>query len=294
MTKVLILGGAGMLGHKAYQVFSNEMETYVTFRNYDERIRSLKLFKDHAVIQNVDVFRLESVEKAISRVRPDFVLNCVGIIKQRKEAKNARESIYINALFPHLLAGCCEQAGAKLLHVSTDCVFSGTKGMYREEDISDAEDLYGRSKYLGELNYGNCLTLRTSIIGHELSGGVSLIDWFLSQKGKVVNGYTNAIYSGFPTVLFSRELLRIINNFPTLKSLYHVSSEKISKFRLLSIVRDVYQVPVELKPYEDFRCDRSLDSTRYRERTQLQLLSWESMIQMMYEDYRTTEQWSKQ
>jgi dTDP-4-dehydrorhamnose reductase len=294
MTKVLILGGSGMLGHKAYQVFSKEMETYVTFRNYDERIRSLKLFKDHSVIQNVDAFRFDSVEMAISRVRPDFVLNCVGIIKQRKEAKNARESIYINALFPHLLAECCEQAGSKLLHVSTDCVFSGDKGMYREEDISDAEDLYGRTKYLGELNDSNSLTLRTSIIGHELSEGISLIDWFLSQKGEVVNGYTNAIYSGFPTVVFSRELLRIIKNFPTLKGLYQVSSEKISKFQLLSIVRDIYQVPVELKPYGDIRCDRSLDSTRYRERTQLQLLSWENMIHMMHEDYKTTEQWSKQ
>ena len=172
-----------MLGHKAFQVFSHYFETAATFRHFDARLRSTGLFPESQVIDGVNANDLATVRSAVQQFRPNCVLNCVGIIKQLKEAKEARASIYTNALFPHLLAELCGDLGARLIHVSTDCVFSGRRGHYTEQDQSDAEDLYGRTKFLGEVDYAHALTVRTSIIGRELFSNLSLVDWFLAQKG---------------------------------------------------------------------------------------------------------------
>jgi dTDP-4-dehydrorhamnose reductase len=280
-----VLGGGGMLGHKIYQILSNEFNTFVTFRDFNDKLKSLKIFNENNTLNYVDAFKIESVEKAVQLISPDVVINCIGIIKQLKDSKNSRVSIYINSLFPHLLSEICDKYKAKLIHFSTDCVFSGKSGNYSEEDIADAADLYGRTKYLGEVNYENTLTIRTSIIGHELFDNFSLVDWFLSNKNGIVNGFTNAIYTGFPTILISKEIARIIKDFPELNKTYQISSKKISKFDLLKIINEVYCANVDIQPLGDFYCDKSLSSERYISKTNFQIPGWLEMVQEMYEDY---------
>jgi dTDP-4-dehydrorhamnose reductase len=285
MAKILVLGGGGMLGHKIYQACSKQHDTYVTLRKYDSSFRKKELFEENKVLTNVDAMHIESIYDAINKVKPDIILNCIGIIKQLKEAKDYSISIYINSLFPHLLSDYIGE-NAKLIHISTDCIFSGKTGNYKDNDFSDAEDLYGRTKYLGEVNASNCLTLRTSIIGHELQSSHSLIDWFLSQNNKNVKGYLNAIYTGFPTITLSNEIIRIIDQFPNLSGVLNISSEKISKYHLLGIVKNTYGLNIDLQPFEEFFCDRSLDSRLYRETTGFVPKNWEEMIEEMYHDYK--------
>jgi len=288
MTKVLILGGDGMLGHKAYQVFSKEFDTYATFLDFNDRLEQTNIFNKNRIFNNVNAFDFDSIGKAFTISKPDFIFNCIGIIKQLKESKNHKTSIYINSLLPHLLADLCDKENSKLIHISTDCIFSGKIGNNKENDFSDAEDLYGKTKYLGEVNYGKSLTVRTSIIGHELFSNLSLVDWFLSQKNKVVYGYTNAIYTGFPTVVFCNEIKRIIKDYPKLSGLYNLSSGLISKYDLLNIINDVYQLNVEIIPNDDYFCDRSIDSTKYKELTHFTTATWNILIKEMYNDYIIT------
>lgn len=283
--KILILGGSGMLGHKAYQILSKEFDTFVTFNDYNDSIKKIELFDEKKIFTNCDAFDYASIEKIITQIKPDYIFNCIGIIKQLKESKNPKITIYINSLLPHLLQDTCERTGTKLIHITTDCVFSGKKGNYVETDISDAEDLYGRTKFLGEVSYGNALTIRTSIIGHELFTNYSLVDWFLSRRNETIGGYLNAIYTGFPTVVLCREIIRIIKEFPELHGLYHISAERISKFELLNIINKVYKLNITIVGNADFYCDRSLDSNLYRKITGFQPTTWEDMIIDMYNDY---------
>lgn len=284
MTRVLVLGGGGMLGHKAFQVLSGEFDTWVTFRRFDEKLRKTGLFPADRVIDGVDASDLATVQRAVDRVAPDVVINCIGIIKQLAEAKNARISIRINALLPHELADICRARGARLIHISTDCVFSGRKGGYTDDDPSDAEDLYGRSKFLGEVATEGALTLRTSIIGRELFTDVSLVDWFLGRHDEAVRGFTNAIFSGFTSIALSREIARVIRDYPSLSGRYNVSAEPMDKYHLLLLLREAYGTSVEIEPHADFRCDRSLDSRRYRAATGFVPPSWPEMIREMAED----------
>jgi dTDP-4-dehydrorhamnose reductase len=230
-----------------------------------------------------------SVQKVLLKYKPDIVINCIGVIKQLPAAKDHLQCIEINALFPHRLAKVCEEIGARLIHISTDCVFSGKKGMYTEDDFPDCDDLYGRTKLLGEVDYPHAVTLRTSIIGHELKSNVSLVDWFLSQEGKV-KGYTKAIYTGFPTV----ELARIITDYVIpnreLAGLYHVSSDPISKYDLLRLVVKQYNKKIKIEPDGDFFCDRSLDSSRFRATTGYRPPSWEELVTLMHDDFMKIEE----
>jgi dTDP-4-dehydrorhamnose reductase len=289
--KILILGGDGMLGHKAYQVFSKDFDTWATFLDFNESLRQTGIFDEKKVFSKIDVFQFDSLMKVIDEVRPDFIFNGIGMIKQREEAKIPKVPIYLNSLFPHLLAEYCEKTGPKLIHVSTDCVFSGEKGNYVEDDFPDAEDFYGRTKFLGEINYGNALTLRTSLIGRELFSGVSLVDWFLAQENKSVHGYVNAIYTGLTTIAFCYELKRMMIEFSELRGLYHLSSEKINKFQLLCLIQDLYGLHIEIQPDYDFFCDRSLDSTKYRNLTKFVPHSWEEMIKEMFLDPTPYKRW---
>jgi dTDP-4-dehydrorhamnose reductase len=282
--RLLVLGGAGMLGHKAFQVLSEQFDTMVTFRRFDDRLRRTGLFADERVIPGVDATDLESVRSALDAARPDCVLNCVGVIKQLEAKTQPKLLIQINALFPHLLAELCAERGTRLIHLSTDCVFSGRKGAYTEDDASDAEDLYGRTKYLGEVSYPGSLTLRTSIVGRELFTNLSLVDWFLSQRGGTVRGYTNAVFTGLTTQALSREIGRVVRAFPELSGIYHVSAARISKCELLLLLRRTYRIDVTVEPYDDFRCDRSLDSSRYRSATGFQPPSWDAMVDEMAQD----------
>jgi len=240
-TRILILGASGMLGHTLVSEFAehSDLDVYATMRSNNVTKKFLPPHQLKRIIENIDVESIESVPEVIRKLQPDIVINCIGIIKQLPEANNQILSININSLFPHKLALFCKDHGVRLIHFSTDCVFSGDKGNYFEKNFSDAKDLYEKTKHLGEVNYPHCITLRTSIIGHELSRKVGLVEWFLSQEGKT-DGFKNAIYSGFPTFEMARIIYEYVIPNKDLHGLYHVSSDPISKYNLLRLISGTY------------------------------------------------------
>ncbi len=281
-TKVLVLGATGMLGNAVFRYLSDDPQLLVwgTLQNPGGK----RFFADNLhpfLIASINVLDFDTLAGAFEKVRPDVVINCIGLIKQLADANDPLSALPINALLPHRLAKLCALSGARLIHVSTDCVFSGRKGMYTEADPSDAEDLYGKSKYIGEVHDAPyAITLRTSIIGHELSSRVGLIEWFLAQEDSV-KGYAKAIFSGLPTV----ELARIMRTFvlpnPVLSGLYQVSAAPIDKYSLLKLVADIYQKTIAIVPDERVCIDRSLDSTRFRQATGYVPPSWPELILTM-------------
>ena len=282
--KVLILGANGMLGHKLYQVLGERFDVRGTIRSGFGSVAGFGIFDPGRMVPGLDVTDEQALEQVIAGLRPDVVINAVGVIKQKPSSKDVETALTINAIVPHRLAALSERYGYRLVCISTDCVFKGDRGGYKEADPPDALDLYGQSKHWGEVSDGNCLTLRTSIIGHELATSHSLIDWFFSSRGGKVKGFRRAIYSGFPTVTFSKILAKIIEEFPELCGLYHVSSDPIDKCSLLELVRSSASLDIEIEPDDDFVIDRSLNSNRFREATGFTPSSWEQMIQEMCSD----------
>jgi dTDP-4-dehydrorhamnose reductase len=284
-TKVLILGATGMLGHTLLRHLSirPELAVFATVRSSNGLDRWFSGDLLERIHPGVDADNVDSVLRVLGEVRPEVVINCIGVIKQLASAKDPLVTIPINTLFPHRLALACKAAGSRLIHISTDCVFSGAKGMYTENDPSDADDLYGKSKYLGEVDYPHCVTLRTSIIGHELNTCCSLIDWFLAQE-EPVKGFTRAIYTGFPTVEMARIIAEYVIPHESLRGLYQVSSEPISKYDLLQLVAEQYGKRITIAPFDGFSCDRSLDSTRFKAATGYVPPKWPDMIREMYSD----------
>ena len=273
-----------MLGHKLYEKLQNEFEVWTTLRSDFEKYRKIGLFDPERVLQNVDVESEQAISEAVAQVKPDVIINAAGIIKQVPTSKNVIKTLNVNSIFPHRLAELAKTAQARLITVSTDCVFSGKKGNYAESDAADALDLYGRSKWLGEVQAENCLTIRTSIIGRELDTTHSLIEWFLSQKGKTIKGYVNATYTGFPTVVLSELIGEIIKNHPALEGLYHVSTEPISKYEMLCMIRDELELDIEIEPFEDFFMDRSLRGERFAAATGLNMPDWKTLIRRFAAD----------
>lgn len=286
MVKVLISGVTGMLGHTLFTRLSERdgLEIFATARSMEGLSRWFDQELLAKIRGNVDANNFDTIVRVIEDLKPDVVINCIGIIKQLPAAKDPITTITINALLPHRIALACKAAGTRMIHISTDCVFDGAKGNYSENNQSNATDLYGRTKFLGEVYYPHCVTLRTSIIGHELKGKHGLIEWFLAQKGKV-RGFTNAIYSGFPTVEIARIISEYVITNTDLKGLYHVSSDPISKYDLLKLVAKRYKKRIEIEPYDDFRLDRSLDSTLFRSITGYTPPSWPELIDSMYRNY---------
>jgi len=282
--KVLVIGGGGMLGHKLVQTLGGKFELWTTLRTDFGRYEDIGIFDEQKVFENIDVEDFTAVKRVIQDLNPAVIINAIGIIKQLPSAKNVIATLTVNSIFPHRLAEISSQTGARLITFSTDCVFNGKRGRYTETDVSNTEDLYGKSKNLGEVTTENCLTIRTSIIGRELNTAHSLIEWFLSNEGKSVRGFTKAIYTGFPTLIMAEMIGDLIENYPQLQGLYHVSSEPISKYDLLNLVKDAYRIDVEIVPDNDFEIDRSLDSTRFREATGFQPSSWRDMINKMAAD----------
>lgn len=282
--RVLILGGSGMLGHKLWQLFHERFETMVTFRQSASAYSRYGLFDQERSIGDVSAGDFDAVTKAFARGRPEVVVNCIGIVKQDAAAKDPLTSINVNALFPHRLAELCRASGARLIHLSTDCVFSGRAGNYDEGAPSDAEDLYGRTKLLGEVSGANCLTLRTSMIGRELSGSQGLVEWFLSQEGKTVRGFRRAVFSGFTTQALAETIAWIIESHPQLEGVWHVAAEPITKFDLLMLIRERANLSIEIEPDDTFLCDRSLNAARFRQATGFVPPTWSDMISKMFQD----------
>lgn len=276
--RILILGGDGMLGHQLLKYLQPRHETKVTLRQDLIAYSSTGLFDKGNSYDATDIRSFERLVEVMADFQPQAVINAVGIVKQRPDAKESIPSLEINALLPHRLAVLCKGIGARLMHLSTDCVFSGKKGNYLESDPSDAGDLYGKTKYLGEVHEANSLTLRTSIIGRELSRHTSLLDWFLAQTG-TVKGFTNAIYTGFTTLEMSRIIEKMLLEFPDASGVYQVSSEPINKYELLLLFREKLGHKIDIIPDNTFCCDRSLNSTRFRTEFNYTPPSWPAMIE---------------
>lgn len=281
--RILVLGASGMLGNAMVRLLAQDtsLEVFGTLRSASGR-RFFASALHERLISGIDVENQDSLVRLFAELKPQVVVNCVGLVLQLAEAKDPLKALPINAMLPHRLAGLCDLAGARLVHISTDCVFSGSKGNYRESDFSDAIDLYGMSKFLGEVSYPHCLTLRTSLIGHELAGDHGLINWFLSQEGSV-KGYRRAIFSGLPTV----ELARIVREFilprGDLAGLYHVASAPIAKYDLLKLVAEAYGKAIEIVPDDQVVIDRSLNADRFREATSYVPPPWPELVRRMHE-----------
>ncbi len=281
---ILILGATGMLGHKLMQELSGKFDVVGTVRGNATKYAANPIIAQMPLHGDVQAESFDSVIGALASIRPDVIINCIGIIKQRPSAKSPLPSIAINALFPHRLAMLCKAMGTRLIHIGTDCVFSGRKGNYTEDDIPDAEDLYGRTKLLGEVAYPGSLTIRTSIIGRELFSKLGLIEWFMSKRGGNVQGFAGAIYTGFTTQAMASIIGEIIEKHPDLCGLWHVSSDPISKYDLLNLVNHKFKLGIVVEKNTEFSCDRSLDSTRFRSFTGFMPPTWEEMITQMADD----------
>jgi dTDP-4-dehydrorhamnose reductase len=297
LMRVLILGGEGMLGHKVFQVLSQRFETYATFRDARGPWATFPMYavaEPDRLLGGVDALDFPSVVRAFGKAKPEVVINCIGIIKQLKEASDPIISLTLNSLFPHHLADLCQAIGARLFHISTDCVFSGRKGNYTEDDVPDAEDLYGRTKLLGELNRPGCLTIRTSIFGRDFLKQTALLEWFLSHRGGQVKGYKNAIYTGFPTQALARIIGDLIADYPQLWGLCQIASRPISKHDLLVKIRNAMRLDIEIEPYDDPPCDRSLNADRFVAATGYRIPEWDELIAELAADPTPYDEWKRQ
>ena len=284
---VLVLGAGGMLGNAIFRLFADDRRyataTFGTLRSAS-KARYFTADQRGKLIEDVDVMSDTGLGAVFADTEPSIVINCVGIIKQQEAARDPLTALAINAMLPHRLARHCEEAGARLIHMSTDCVFSGRTGMYTEDDFPDANDLYGRTKYLGEMSYANTVTLRTSIIGHELGSRFSLIEWFLAQT-ESVRGYSKAIFSGLPTIEIARVIRDFVIENPDLSGTYHLSSDAISKNDLLTMVAKIYGKQISVIPDEAVDIDRSLDSCRFRAATGYAPAAWSDLVKEMRHDH---------
>jgi len=284
MTRILIFGATGMLGHKLMQILSGRYAVTGTLRGDASVLSGNPIFSGIQMLGNTHADDLTSIGKAIETTDADVIINCIGIVKQLPAAQDPLASIAVNALFPHQLAAICRSKNIRLIHVSTDCVFSGKRGCYTEDDLSDAEDLYGKTKFLGEVGYPGCLTIRTSIIGREMGTSHALVEWFLSQQGKIVPGYKNAIFSGLTTNTLAGIMGELIASYPSLHGVLQVASRPVSKYDLLVLIKKVYGLQIEIVPDETVVSNRSLDAGKFRKETKIKVPSWEYMIEEMYRD----------
>lgn len=284
--RLLILGGTGMLGHQLWRHFSSKFpETYTTIRGACSDYKTDDLLSSNNVIESVDARRFEYLKGVIAGVHPDIILNCIGITKRREEEGNHIDSIILNSLLPHELAEWGESQGAKIVNFSTDCVFDGIQGNYREDSPTNATDLYGKTKALGEILGENLLTIRSSFIGQELQDGTELFEWFLAQT-VTVKGFRNAIYTGLTTIELGRIVERLIVEYPECSGLYQISSTPISKYELLKLIRTKLLLDIEILPDDIYHCDRSLNSEKFRKEFSYSPPPWEDMIAELANDYK--------
>lgn len=280
--KILVLGASGMIGSAMVRVLgeNSAWEIFGTLRSADAKRFFLPAVAGK-LLPGVDIDNQDALLRVFLQVRPDVVINCIGLTKHHKESDDPVLAIPINALLPHRIAEVCAVARARLIHVSTDCVFSGLKGSYVEGDPADARDVYGKTKFLGEVDYPHAVTLRTSTIGHEFQSTHGLLEWFLSQEGKC-KGFERAIFSGLPSTVFAQVVRDVVIPRTDLSGLYHVGAEAINKYELLRLIAKVYGKSIEVIRDESFAIDRSLDSGLFSRKTGYIAPSWPELIQSMY------------
>jgi dTDP-4-dehydrorhamnose reductase len=281
---VLVLGGTGMLGHTLFEHLSEraDLDVHATVRDAAPLAARIRPERYRSIHPGIDAFRFETIERVVGKVGPAVIVNAIGIVSQVPATSDPIASVEINALLPHRLARLCASNGARLIHVGTDCVFSGARGSYGEDDPPDPIDLYGRSKLLGEPSLG-ALTLRTSLIGHELRSRHGLLEWMLAQVG-FATGFRRAIFSGVTTVELARVLAEVVLPAPELSGVYHLSSAPISKHDLLGLIARRYDHRIEIRPSDEPVIDRSLDSSRFRAATGYRPPTWPQLVDALYED----------
>ena len=275
--KILVIGGDGMLGHELLAGLSTSHEVAVTLR------RDLSAYADHGLFSpgnafaGVDVRNADRVLEVVADYRPQAIVNAAGIVKQRAAANRAIPSIEVNSLFPHRLAVIARAAGARLVRISTDCVFSGDRGGYRETDVPDPVDLYGRSKLLGEVDEEGSITLRTSMVGLELANRLSLVEWALAQTGPI-SGYRNVLYSGLTTMELTRVIEEIVVRHPDLHGIWHVASAPISKYDLLDgLFRRIGRVG-DVRAEDGVVSDRTMSGEAFAKATGYRVMGWDAML----------------
>lgn len=278
-----MLGSTGLIGSTVLRVLSEKpsLDVFGTVRSEYFGLQ-LKDISSSKIFTGVDVQDDSKVLDTFAAIHPDVVINCVGATKHKDDGNQPINAIKLNALFPHRLAQICSLLGTRLIHISTDCVFSGKTGSYTESDQPDADDIYGKSKALGEVLYGDALTIRTSTIGHELNTSYGLLNWFLSQESRC-KGFKNAIFSGLPTVVLAEVIRDHILNNGALKGLYHVAAAPINKYDLLKLIAEIYGKKIDIESDEDFVIDRSLDAKKFNLATGFKAPKWPELIQTMYQ-----------
>ncbi len=292
--RVLILGGTGMLGHKLWQRLGARFaDTGVTIRGKRADYRRFGLFDDARVIENVDVTNAARLSAVLDQAAPAVIVNCVAVTKRREAASGPAPSILLNAWLPHRLAEWTAANGARLITISTDCVFDGKQGGYSETEAPDAVDMYGRTKALGEVVDGNALTIRTSFVGRELAHGTELLEWFLAQRGKTVKGFRGALYSGISTLYCAEVIGDVIEKFPQLSGLYQVTSQVITKYDLLCSARDAFGIKVNIEPDDTVAIKRNLNGEKFRRATGLETPLWSTMMNEMAADPTPYDDWRR-
>ncbi|RYZ87487.1 MAG: SDR family oxidoreductase [Proteobacteria bacterium] len=286
--RILILGGTGMLGHELWRTLTKKFQdTWVTVRSasgVNSPLDGLVPASDNRIVRSVDVADFERLHSLFNELNPTVIINAVAVTKRNEGEKGDPASIAhvlrINAELPHQLASWAKPRGVRVIHFSTDCVFNGDRGGYSETDVPDAMDLYGRSKLLGEIDQveGNCITLRTSLIGRELARKTELLEWFLGQKGKSVRGYRNAVFSGVATWVMADLVISLIEKNSDIRGVFQIAAEPIDKFTLLQIFNDVFKTGTTIAPEENFVCKRNLDGSKFRQVTGWIAPSWKEMV----------------
>jgi dTDP-4-dehydrorhamnose reductase len=279
MKNVLVLGVNGLIGSSVFRILSESksLKVYGTVR------RKSTSFENSNIFDSVDAFNIQLIYDLLIKKNIHFVVNCIGLTKHKELTNSIFDSVYLNAVFPHKLAFYAQKSNAKLIHISSDCVFSGKDGNYSEDSKCDALDIYGVTKYLGELSESQGLTIRTSTIGHELGTSFGLLDWFISQKR--CSGYSNAFFSGTTTLELAKNIKRIILEYSNLSGVYNIGGNKISKFDLLTKINAIYKLGIDIKYDDSFIIDRSYSSVKYFKATGYIQTNWDDLISDMKEDF---------
>lgn len=284
--KILVIGATGMLGHKMLQILGHEFpnQVYGSTSGPKAKIEKFNLVPAMNLLEFVNIENMQQTLEQLDQLKPQVVVNCSGITLRKIDQAQIEKNFHINSYFPRVLSLWCQNNQSRLIHFSTDCVFDGQKGNYTEKDFPTAHDIYGRSKYLGEVEALRTLTLRVSIVGRELFGKTELLEWFLAQKNKTIQGYSEVYYSGLTTNFLAREVVRILKEFPDLSGLYQISSERISKYDLLVLADQIFKNQTEITKESGKHSDKSLNCDKYASVTKFKKPQWAPMLQALAQD----------
>lgn len=287
--KIMIFGANGMIGHRVLSALRShqDLDVYGVIRKESSNYKNYNLFNQN-IYEKIEVMNWSQVEKILENLKPDIIVNALGITIRKQEIADLELALNINSFFPKRLQRWAQGNNARVIQLSTDCVFDGASGQYLETSQTSAIDNYGRSKYLGELEGENALTLRFSCIGRELDAHTELLDWFLFQKSKSIKGYSNAMYSGLTSTVIAKEICRIIREFPNLNGIYQLSSDPISKYDLLCLAKTHFKLDVEIEKFDNYVSDKTLNCDKYKKATGFKPASWDEMMRELASDQRIT------